>query len=767
MSRVSPMQTAFSGGELSPTMLGRPDHEVWPVSLAEMVGYAPRPQGPAEACPGFLFVDMAAGPCRLIDFEPFVTQGYVIEASDQLLRFYTNDVLLESGGAPVTVAAPWTYEQVRALDYEHDRDVAYMFHRDVRTRLLVREAADSFALEEVEYAEGPFLDRNRDEGLTLSFSGVTGSVTVTASQALFAATDIGRLIEVEAHDLSDVPSWEPGITTARGKVMQWDGRVYQVVGGAGATLRTGTVAPVHTRGVEWDGMGGGKDLNDKDAGGVELAYMHDMFGRAKITAYTSPTEVTATVTRRLPLQLSSSYTIGDYVPPWYEPDVEYDGGGGWSGPGGGSYTPGTWRWRLGAFSDTTGWPSHGRIWNERLWLLHDDWLFGSVAGDLLNFDRLNEFGEVSNDQAIAIRLDEPHRGRWLFAGDDLFIGTEKAEWVLRPASTSQGIGPLNYSLKRQTKRGSAAVAATECDGRPVFVQRDGRKVLHMVEATYGRYTTEDMTRYADHIGNAAFREFCWQREPMQLLWTVREDGTLAAADYMPDERVLGWFRRPLAEGFSARSIASITDSAGKREQLWAAVQRGDDWMVMVMAPWRLPGVQQELPVMLDAALTYDGSVGAIDTLSMPHLAGETVEVVGDGIWLGSFDVGGDGSIPLGQEVTTAVAGKPFEAWGTLLPFEGGGDNGPAQGKMKRISRVALRLQDSLGVAVFDQTGRETDIEGTFPGTDLTEAIPLITRDVPIDLVSDWDRPGQLGWRRKAPFPSRVMALMAIGETSQR
>lgn len=171
--------------------------------------------------------------------------------------------------------------------------------------------------------------------------------------------------------------------------------------------------------------------------------------------------------------------------------------------------------------------------------------------------------------------------------------------------------------------------------------------------------------------------------------------------------------------------------------------------------------------MLDAALTYDGSVGAIDTLSMPHLAGETVEVVGDGIWLGSFDVGGDGSIPLGQEVTTAVAGKPFEAWGTLLPFEGGGDNGPAQGKMKRISRVALRLQDSLGVAVFDQTGRETDIEGTFPGTDLTEAIPLITRDVPIDLVSDWDRPGQLGWRRKAPFPSRVMALMAIGETSQR
>lgn len=775
MSRVSPMQYAFNGGELSPTMMGRVDHEIWPVSLKRMVGYAPRPQGPAEPCPGLLFTAAAPGPCRLFAFEPFVTQGYVIEASDLLLRFYTNDVLLTDGDDnAIELVSPWTYEQVKALDYEQSADVAYMFHRDVQTQLLAREAADEFALYDVTFANGPFLDRNSDEDLTLAFSGVTGTVTVTASAALFAATDVGRLIEIEAHDLSDIPSWEPGITTARGKLMQWDGRVYQVVGG-GTAMRTGTVAPVHTRGIEWDGMGSGTDLNDKTAGGVELAYVHDMFGRVRITAYTSPTVVTATVTRRLPLQAAEGsgsgggggYAIEDYLPPYYIPDETYDGSGAWEPPGSGSYDPGTWRWSLGAFSDTTGWPEHGRVWNERLWVALDDRLYASVAGDLLNFDRRNEFGEVSNDMGIAIQLDEPHPIQWLFGGEELFIGTEKGEWVLRPASTAQGVGPLNYALRRQTRHGSAAVRVSEAGGKPVFVQRHGRKIMHMVEDTYGRYVADDLTRYADHIGSSGFIEMAWQREPLQLLWCVLGDGTLAGANYMPAERVLGWFRRPLAEGLVARSIAAITAPDGGAEQLWVAVQRGSSWWIMHMAPWGRPGVLDSLTVLLDAALTYDGSEGPISTLTMAHLAGQTVELVADGLWYGAVPVSAGGTITLAEPVTRAIAGLPYQAECRLLPFEGGGDNGPAQGKMKRISKFGLRLQDADGLALFDQSGREHAIENVRPGQDLTLPYPPITDDVLMQVVGTWDRAGEVGWRRKAPLPGRVLAVLLEGETSQK
>lgn len=754
------MQTSFNGGELSPFMLGRPDHAAWGVSTAAMVGWVPRSQGPAEACPGFEFIGATPGPCRLLPFEPYVTQGYVIETGNYLLRFYTNDVLLTKDGLPVTVPTPWSYAQVLELDYEQSNDVIYMFHGDVRTRLLTRDAADAFSLEEVTFEDGPFLDRNDDEDFTISFDGVTGTVTATASAPLFAPTDVGRLIEVEANDLSDIPAWEPGITVTAGQLVQWDGRVYQVQGGRD---RTGSVAPVHVRGVEWDGIGAGVDLNDKQAGGVELLFLHDMFGRVRITGYTSPTVVTAEVTRRLPLQLAMEYDLNEYRPPWWSPGSGL--GGTWTTPGDGSYDAGTWRWRLGAFSDTTGYPTHGVIWNQRLLLAKDDRLYGSVAGDLLNFDRLNDYGEVSRDQAFTLQIDNPNPIQWLLASDELFIGTSVNEYVLRPASNAEGIGPGNLKIARQSSRGSAALRPIDLGGKPIFLQRNRRKLLALVEDTYGRFGNEDLTRYADHIGNSPFVELCWQREPLQLVWTVRADGSLAGANYMPDEQVLGWFRRPLAAGLFARSITSVTSPDGRRDQLWCAVERADGWSIMQLAPWALAGEVPDNPVMCDAALTYAGA--SIDTISLPHLANAMVEVVGDGAWLGTFQADGYGTVTLPRSVRKAMAGLAFPAYIDLLPPEAGGDNGPAQGRMKRGSRLGLRLQNSLGLQIIGPSGHKTDVENTYPTTDLTAAIPPITRDEFLDIVGTWDRAGQVRIARVAPFPSTLLAAFTPIETSQR
>jgi hypothetical protein len=768
MSRVNPMQTSHNGGELSPMMNGRPDHEMWPVSLKEMLGWLPRPQGPAEACPGFEHVDIAAGECRLIPFEPYTTQGYVIEGSALLFRFYTNDVLLESGGSPVTVVTPWSLAQVQEMWTHQSIDVMYCFHPDEQQRLLERTAADAFSLSTLDLENGPFLDRNDDETLTLSFNGVTGSVTVTASAALFAATDVGRLIEIEAHDLSDIPSWEPGITVTLGDFMQWDGRVYQVTGGGGTTLRTGTVQPVHTRGVEWDGIGAGQDLNENDAGGVELAYVHDAYGRLKITAYTSATSVTATVTRRLPLQSASSYQIDDYLPDWYIPDGAYVGTGTWSTPGGGSYTAGTWRWRLGAFSDTTGWPEGGLIWNQRLWLWANNRLYSSVVGSLHDFDRLNEYGEVSADQAITVQLEKPHFIRWGFAGRELFIGTETSEYVVRAQSAAQPLGPTNIAVEPQDDRGSAAARPVGLNARPIFLQRNRRKVLFEQEDSYGRYVPEDLTRYADHIGNSPFVEMCWQKEPLQLLWAVREDGVLACADYMPDEAVLGWCRRALADGFTAESICSISNPAGTRDDLWLSAEIGGARHVMKLAAIRNAGEVQDLPIMLDGALTYDNPGSPISTITLAHLKGETVEVVADGAWLGEFTADAvTGDVVLDEAAGQIVSGKAFDARMTYHSIEAGGDNGPAQGKMRRTHREKLRVQDTLGLAVQLPNGETQSIGNLFEGDDLDAAITPFTGDIVEDVVGHWERDGELTVLRELPFPATVLARMPTVEVSQR
>lgn len=768
MSRVTPMQTAYNGGEISPAMLGRPDHEIWQVALAECVGFAPRPQGPLEACPGFEFIAQAAGHCRLLPFQPYETQGYVVEASAGRFRFYTNDLRLEaSPGTPYEVASTYSGEQVDELWSEANNDVLFLFHRHQQPRELARTGAATFALNLLEFENGPFLDRNADEAMTLSFDGVSGEVMVTASQPLFAASDIGRLIEVEAGDLSDIPQWEPGITVSISDLLQWDGRVYQVVGaGAGATPRTGTVQPSHTKGVEWDGIGQGTDLNAAAAGGVQLLYMHDSFGRLRITGFTSATQVMATVTRRLPLQLATAYTYDEYLPDYYVPGEGWIGAGSYVPIGTGNASTGTHRWRLGAYSETTGWPSIGLIYNQRLYLMRDDRIDASVAGSLLDFDRLNEFGEVSVDQAFSWTLDDPNPIRWAHKGDEMFIGTMNAEYVLRKASANAPLGPGNIEVKRQSKRGSAAVVPVDVNGMPIFVQRAERRLLQLEEDRVGRYVPEDITRYADHIGNSRFRELAWQMEPLQLLWAVREDGILACAAYLPRESVLGWWRRPLGGGMLAESICAITGPDGKTEQLWLAARRGNSWQVLKLADWRNPGQMQPLPIMLDSAVTYTGAQTSAFTI--PHLAGESVDVVADGAWMGTYAVGNDGSLDLSPFApATLVAGFAYDAYFTVLPIEAGGDSGPAQGKMKRPSRVTLRLQDSLGLQV-ERLGRVmASIGNGYPEDDLEAAVDLFTGDMVLDIVGGWDRDGQFTVRRVAPFPARVLAHTNIIETSQR
>lgn len=766
------MQTAFNGGELSRFMRGRPDHEIWAVALAECIGFAPRPQGPLEACPGFEFVGTSLGAGRLIPFEPRVTQGYVVEATDALFRFYTNDVLLTDEGSAVSLATPYPQADLAALDYEQSEDVMYLWHRGHQSRQLIRTDAAEFDLQAIQFENGPFGDRNSDESHTLAFGGVSGTVSISSSEDLFQASDVGRLIEVEANDLGDVPSWEPGITTTIGAVLQWDGRVYQVIGGralTGGGYRTGTVQPFHTRGVEWDGLGAGDDLNENEAGGVQLRYLHDMFGRVRITAVTDAQNATGTVTRRLPLQTASSYELGDYAEGYWTEDGTFDPAASWNNPGGTTLSAGTWRWRLGAFSDTTGWPEHGVVWNQRLYLFKDNVIYASVAGALLDFDRLNEFGEISLDQAFTLVLDDPETIAWAEAEDELFFGTAKSEWVLRQSSTSQGIGPGNVQLRRQTREGAAAnVKPLPFNGTPIFLQRSCRAVLQMVESNVGRYETLDLTRYADHIAESGVVELAWQKRPLRLIWAVLGNGELACATYFQSEGVLGWSRRPLAAGLFAESICTITDTDGRDEQLWllARDEFSGSRFVMLMDKWRRVNDPIGNPIMCDAGLRAESET-PFSTISLPHLPNTEVQVVAGGEWLKSMTTDADGVIELEEPVTSAMAGLPFAARFSFLEPEGGGDNGPAQFKSKRVLRTAMRFEQSRGLQVVDQSGNVTKIWQQAAGDNIGEAPEPLSEDVVLDMIGAWERSGQIAVERYAPFQTTVLAAMHTVEVSQR
>lgn len=733
---ANPIIPSFNGGELSPRLHGRVDQAVYGIGVKTMLGWLPTIEGAAIAAPGTRYVEQAAGPFRCLPFEYNPTQGYVIEASDSLFRFYTNDVRIEpTPPTPLEVVSPYSYAQLLELDYQQSADVLYLAGGGVQQHKLSRTGAEAFTLAALDLQNGPMGDPNPDETLTLQVSATTGAgITITASATAFAADDVGRLVEIEAKDFNDIPSWEPGITVSVGDKRTWAGKVYRCTGGG---ARTGQNPPVHDQGTAWDGSGTGTDINAKGPYGVTWLFLYGAFGLARITGFTDAQTVTATVLK----------TFADSL----------------------VATPSS-LWSLGAFSSTTGWPDAVCEWNECLVWAMGPVVYVSVVGDLENHERRDSSGDFQRDLAGSFRI--PHGGRikWMAADRLLLIGTDKGEYTVERLQIQGGVaGPPVFDVRLQSSAGSrGGIKPVQTDGRLLPVQAAGQKLLELAYGLAGeRYDVTDKTKLARHIGQKGFVELAWQKEPERTLWAAMADGTLAALAYNPSEQVLGWCRRNLAGGLSARSVCCITDPTGSWQQLWIAVETGAGpwWMLRMEKAWQI-GDDPVTVDMTDAALSYSGSPVSSGT-GAGHLAGKTVQVLADGKPHPDIVVSDSGGWALSYPASKVTLGLEFPAQLVLLKPEAGQSEGTAQGKIARVVGLKLRLLEAQGLRVRADDDLPWEIVETVADGDSFDArVPLFSGDFPLDLIGDYDRNGELTIERFQPTPATLLAVMPTLEVGE-
>ena len=212
-------------------------------------------------------------------------------------------------------------------------------------------------------------------------------------------------------------------------------------------------------------------------------------------------------------------------------------------------------WRLGSWSGTTGYPQQGAFFEQRLYAAATDdepqAFWASQTADFENFKPDNGSGTVEADDALSFTLDSDTMNaiRWLSAGEDtLAIGTAGGEWV--PTADGIVITPLDITVRRQTSHGSARIQPVRVGKVVLFVQRAGRKIRE-----YGRddlgvaYTAPDMTRLAEHITKGGVAEMDYAEEPNSIVWVVRNDGQLLSMTFRRDEDVVGWGRHKLGGVF--------------------------------------------------------------------------------------------------------------------------------------------------------------------------------------------------------------------------
>lgn len=101
------IKNAFSTGEISGYSMGRTDYQgqsgnKYDHACESLQNFIPLIQGGAQRRPGTLFVSEAASTtCRLIPFRNLTTNGYVLEFTPSLLRFYKNDGIILSASTTI------------------------------------------------------------------------------------------------------------------------------------------------------------------------------------------------------------------------------------------------------------------------------------------------------------------------------------------------------------------------------------------------------------------------------------------------------------------------------------------------------------------------------------------------------------------------------------------------------------------------------------------------------------------------------------------
>ncbi len=847
MPKSSPIQTAFNRGEFSPLMGGQITLQSRAGAVALMQNLIGLKQGPAMRRGGTKYVSPIKDSSKRTAIIPFrfsTVQDYIIELGDQYFRFYRNNAeitlsaqnisaitkanpavityagadtyangdtvyvsgvvgMVEMNGRFIKVAnvnagantfeaneldgtainstayttytsggtiaeiyeiaSPYTQANIfdsnnlLNLQYAQSADVLYIVQGSYAPRALSRTGHTAWTLTTLNFNDGPYLDVNTTT-TKLTLSANTGSVTVTASSAIFTVTtDIGRLIRWKDH----AGNWTWLKITATASTTS----VTATIMGSDAATVVGTITGA-TQANPCVVTATGHGYSNGD-----IVYISGVVGMTQLNGNFYTVANKAANTFQLSGIDSSAYTA--YV-------------------SGGTAVPATINWRLGAYSDTTGWPRAISFHQNRLVVggsstypdRFDMTITGGYSGTDLYFQPGNAAGVTADDDAISDTLQsgQVNAIQWMMSGTaGLVIGTASQEFLISSSTQNLILTPTNAKSDPISGRGSAYIQPIYGDNGALFAQRARRRVHDIVYSIeQNAEKPRDLTVAADHITRTQLVGMAYQAEPVNVVWAYRADGLLIGQTYYPDENVFGWHRHPVG-GYSnsgktlgaiVESIAVIPSSDGSRDELWLVVNRyingGTKRYVEYMTRYYEDDIAQEDAFHVDCGATYDGTATAT-VHGLWHLNGQTVKIMLDGKSHPDLTVA-NGAITLANSRTGSTIqiglSCPWALWS--LPLEAGAADGTAQGKTKRITGFVARLLNTLGLTYGASSTAITD-DYDFGQTVAYDTVtPLFSGDTDfLPWPEGYEQAGQMYLTHDGVFPACILSLMPQEDTQDR
>lgn len=797
MPSLNYFQTNYSAGIISPLLYARVEIEKYRNGVQEMENFIVQRYGGAKKRGGTRYINEvkdSTKAVRLVRFVFSVTQAYILEFGDLYIRVYTN------GGrvGTVEVATPYTQSDIFDLQFAQSADVLYIAHPDYAPRQFTRTGATTFTLTTVSFEDGPFLEINTtgtkltpsyradaanspgaasttttlEAGSAVAdlFDGDKGSIVVFEAQAGEATYDFTgtTALAVDAYWVTAAPAanvapstwtfqgfdgstwitldsqqgqtgWTGGetrfyefsnTTNYQSYRLAWTGQndnnfVITQMAEIGMHLAPASQAPVVLTASSTTGINDDTGFQTSDVGRqIRLLASDGRWRWAEITARNSTTSV--------------DVTIYDHS----LPDI----------------TPIT-NWRLGAWSDQTGWPACVGFYEGRLAFARTDdqpqtvWL--SEVDDFTSFSVSDPL--VDSDAITAtIFSEEVNEIQWISESTDLFVGTTAAIRTLGPNTATGVFTPTNLRQKRETTYGASGVQPVRVGNVGLYsgyYRKDLREIAYSFE-TDG-YSSQDLSILSESVLNAGVKEIAYSQNPDSVVWICLDDGSLVGMTYERDQQVVAFHEHTI--GGTSVFVESVETIPGSEaDEVWLLVRRTINGtskrFIERLSAGYISGAAITTATYLDCHLTYSGS--STSTLTgLSHLNGASVYVWGTGGKQGPFTVSG-GSISLTSAVTAACVGFAYTGVIETLSPEAAAAGGTAQTRFGRISEAFLRVHESQDGSVGWTDGTQEDLE--YPVSDLT----LYSGDVRVPVEMGWDRGKRMRIEHDEPTPFYILGMIS-------
>lgn len=814
MTKASVIQPSFNGGEFTDLLKGQVGLAKRPEALKLCQNMLALKQGPVTRRGGTKFVNEAKSPSvddtgfpsfisndaiLLMPFQYSTEDSYIIEAGDQYFRFYKNgEIVTESAtdqlpssisqANPCVVTYPGTDDYANG-DHVYLYGIGGMYEVDKKIFRVsnVNTGSNTFELQDI-YGN----DIDSTEYNSYTNQGSVAKVyelaspyrserngSAIAQDLLFDSNGISKLNYIQSADVLYLTHQSYGTRTlTRSADDSWtlstliyeDGP-YLEVNTTSTTLTLSAVSgSVNVTASSTTGINSGDGFLATDVG--RIIRWKDPAGDwtwLTITALTSTTIVVATV----------------------------------SGPAA-SATTATVNWRLGLYSDTTGFPAHATFFQDRLCFGgggYERAFTGAVltvtdkyrkTPDRVDLSKTGGYGPtfvlmaptevdgaVSDDNAISKTLPsrQVNAIQWMASDSDgLLIGTTGQEWSLRASNLNEVITPSNARPEVLSTTGSSNIRPVQAESGLLFVQRARRKLFDMLYSIdVDRLKPRDLTLAAEHITKTQLVQLSYQQEPINVIWAIKEDGTLLGFTYYSDEKVFAWHRHIIG-GFSdangtiakVTNIAVIPSSTGDRDELWLVVKRyingRDRYYIEKMERYYEDDIDLKDNISTDSSYSFNATDinNITDTnivRGLNYLEGETVSILLDGKSHNSLVVT-DGKITLDDSKTGIKIQIGFPNTWAIQTLEAnvGARDGTSQSKTKRIHNLSFKLLDTLGVK-YGPNSTTLD-EYIFSNYETYDETPVLfsgnTEMLPFN--AGYEQEGQIYITNDGVFPVTILSL---------